>query len=267
MHAIEWAVLIKLSTPLGETHVGTLMFCLPAPFSGGDLVVRHNGNEVIFDWANQVVDKNNKHQITWGFLYSDVEHEVLPVTRGTRITLAYDVFRLQTSDLAPAINARPILYGLQNLIQHPSSFLPEGGQIAIGLAHGYPSAGSAAFKKNLPNYLKGQDAAVLDAIRSLGLSYQLIAVYPFDDWEPEPEGDEEDMSLLSKDWTCNDVLVSDSFECGTCDYQWEGCQASLVEEQGGESREDYVWLRLSGGCGYQNSFVSYGNEVGNEVPL
>lgn len=226
-------------------------------------MVRHNGHQVVFDWANQVMTKEN--QIAWGFLYSDVEHEVLPVTGGTRITLAYDVFRLETPDLAPSVNARPIVYGLKDLIKPSSKFLPEGGTVVIGCQHGYPSNGTTDFIKRLADHLKGVDAAALDALKSLGLNWSIIAVYPFDHrYFDDSEDDSDSDSLLSKDWTCCTELVSSNFECGEYDGQWDQGGWNLVREQGGVMRKDFVWLQETTQSGYANNFVSYGNEVGGQ---
>ncbi|WVQ82676.1 hypothetical protein IAT38_004808 [Cryptococcus sp. DSM 104549] len=60
-------------TPKGDTRIGTLMLCLPSEFTGGELVVRHKDTDVTFDWATK-----SKTDISWGFLFSDCEHEVLP---------------------------------------------------------------------------------------------------------------------------------------------------------------------------------------------
>lgn len=78
------------STPRGEDHLGTLMFCLPTTFTGGELVVRSKAaQQITFDWAAASLEGT----ISWGFLYADCDHEVLPVLSGTRITISYDVFR------------------------------------------------------------------------------------------------------------------------------------------------------------------------------
>ena len=53
---------------------------------GGELVVRHQGKEIKFDWSKDC------QNIQWGAFYSDCEHEVLPVTSGYRITLTYNLY-------------------------------------------------------------------------------------------------------------------------------------------------------------------------------
>ena len=64
------------------------MIYLPSAFTGGELVTRHQGRQVVFDWS--VLSGS---QIQWAGFYSDVEHEVLPVTSGYRITLTYNLYK------------------------------------------------------------------------------------------------------------------------------------------------------------------------------
>ena len=61
------------------------------PFSGGSLVPRHLGREVIFDWSSSFQGSHGQN-IQWAAFFSDVEHEILPVTSGHRITLTYNLY-------------------------------------------------------------------------------------------------------------------------------------------------------------------------------
>jgi predicted 2-oxoglutarate/Fe(II)-dependent dioxygenase YbiX len=66
--------------PHSKDMFGSLMVCLPSEFTGGTLVTRHQGREVTFDWSASAATH-------WAAFFSDVEHEVLPVTSGHQITL------------------------------------------------------------------------------------------------------------------------------------------------------------------------------------
>ncbi|KAF6809483.1 2og-fe oxygenase superfamily protein, partial [Colletotrichum sojae] len=63
---------------------GTFVVCLPCPHEGGDVVVKHRGRTKTF--------KTSEHPrgsfVAW---YSDVSHEVLPVTSGYRVVLTYNL--------------------------------------------------------------------------------------------------------------------------------------------------------------------------------
>ncbi|KAK0716561.1 hypothetical protein B0T21DRAFT_425871 [Apiosordaria backusii] len=55
---------------------GTLVIALPSPHQGGDVVVKHCGQTMTF--------KTSEHPQSFVCWYSDVSHEVLPVTSGYR---------------------------------------------------------------------------------------------------------------------------------------------------------------------------------------
>lgn len=64
---------------------GTLAICLPSAHEGGELIVKHCGQKKIF--------KSSKHEQSFSAWYSDVSHEVLPVTSGYRWVLTYNLAR------------------------------------------------------------------------------------------------------------------------------------------------------------------------------
>ena len=79
-----------VDTPRSEQMLGSLVVCLPTEFSGGELVTRHYGHTVKFDWSSP--PDNPRKTASWAVFFSDVEHEVLPVTQGHRITLTYNLY-------------------------------------------------------------------------------------------------------------------------------------------------------------------------------
>ncbi len=66
----------------------SLVIILPTVHQGGALVLRQDGEEHVFD-ADAMLAKTKPEQpyISYIVFYSDVEHEVLPVTSGYRVTL------------------------------------------------------------------------------------------------------------------------------------------------------------------------------------
>ncbi|CAH0055571.1 unnamed protein product [Clonostachys solani] len=62
---------------------GTLVISLPSPHTGGDVVVKHCGEKKVFRTSQA-----EHSSICW---YSDVTHEVLPVTSGYRWVLTYNL--------------------------------------------------------------------------------------------------------------------------------------------------------------------------------
>ena len=66
--------------------VATLVVALPVWGSGGEIVVRHRGEEVVIDMR---VDEPS--EIAWAAFYADCEHEIRPVLDGHRIVLVYSL--------------------------------------------------------------------------------------------------------------------------------------------------------------------------------
>ena len=67
---------------------GTLVIVLPSLFSGGGLMVRHNGREMQLD-----LKRDDPAELGFAAFYADCVHEVLPVTEGSRLTLVYNLVR------------------------------------------------------------------------------------------------------------------------------------------------------------------------------
>ncbi|KIJ24283.1 hypothetical protein M422DRAFT_109292, partial [Sphaerobolus stellatus SS14] len=65
-------------TPKSEQHLGTLIVGLPSAFTGDSLRFSHKEREHVIDWSDIMSKFQEKNTIPWAFLFSDVEHEVLP---------------------------------------------------------------------------------------------------------------------------------------------------------------------------------------------
>jgi hypothetical protein len=68
---------------------GSLVIVLPTAFQGEELVIRHDGKEHKFNASDKVTSEGDLVAVPWITFFSDVEHEVLPVTDGYRVTLTY----------------------------------------------------------------------------------------------------------------------------------------------------------------------------------
>ena len=62
---------------------GSLVVCLPSPHEGGEVVVKHCGEKKVFSTSSAA-----QSFVCW---YSDVSHEVLPVTAGYGWVLTYNL--------------------------------------------------------------------------------------------------------------------------------------------------------------------------------
>jgi hypothetical protein len=66
---------------------GSLVIVFPTPHEGGALHLRHRGNEWIFDSGQALADSTSQPSIGYVAFFSDIEHEIAPVTSGHRVTL------------------------------------------------------------------------------------------------------------------------------------------------------------------------------------
>lgn len=106
--------------------------CLPSPFQGGNLIVRHEGRTVDFDWQHKSAET-----IQWAAFYSDCEHEITTITHGERVTLTYNLYAVTESldkgnRLGAIVDPRSLpLYGeFRSLLGMPG-FMAKGKCLGI----------------------------------------------------------------------------------------------------------------------------------------
>lgn len=137
----------------------TLVIVLPSVYTGGELLVRHRGEEARLDLA-----VSEPSELAYAAFYADCVHEVLPVTSGCRLALIYTL-RRRDGGVPPE---PPSYAGEQarvaDLLRHwadakaqPDDDTPE--KLIYPLEHAYSSA-ELAFAA-----LKGVDAAVAEVVR------------------------------------------------------------------------------------------------------
>lgn len=67
----------------------TLVIVLPSEYQGGELVIKHQQQAVTLD-----LRCNDASEIAFAAFYADCVHEVLPITQGCRLTLIYNLVRI-----------------------------------------------------------------------------------------------------------------------------------------------------------------------------
>ena len=155
-----------VDTPRGQEMFGSLVVCLPSRFTGGALSVRHQSKEVVFDWSS-----NPAQKIQWAAFFSDVEHEVLPVADGYRVTLTYNLCHSekigsQVASVDP--KQSPFYKELAAALGNPH-FMREGGVLGFACRHKYVLTDLNSVESS-PLLLKGADHNIYAAAKSLGLS-------------------------------------------------------------------------------------------------
>ncbi|KAI7492371.1 hypothetical protein KC367_g9129, partial [Hortaea werneckii] len=187
-----------VDTPRNATQIGSLVVCLPVAFSGGELVVRHQGQEIIHDWGR--INNNNANiiapaaaaaaaeppAINWTAFHSDCAHEVLPLHTGHRLTLTYNLFLshgtglLNLPHLLPhrlTPHHLPLAPHLHRALANPD-FKPDGGYLAFWLRHRYPLTHPVGCEF-VVEMLKGADLSILAAVRGVGLRCSVERVEHF----------------------------------------------------------------------------------------
>lgn len=184
------------------TMVGTLVLVWPSAHIGGELRIRHAGQEARFSSQHL-----RTPSMRWFAFYADCQHEVLPVEEGWRIVLTFDLLVRAVRDSPRASASRPILKALRTLFQDEDR--PRLKPWVFLLEHEYSERGLRW------SALKGADRPRVAALRAaadeLGLVASLALAEIHELWsatgesawqrgkarEPEPE------ELLDEDMVLN----------------------------------------------------------------
>lgn len=161
---------------------GSLVIVYPTPHVGGELVLRHEGKEWTFDSAS-ITAEQREPSLAYVTFFSDVEHEVLEVKSGYRVTVTYNLY-FAASDPSPPVHPQTFGSHLQAVLQRfleDPSFLPNGGHLGFGLSHRYPveldeqisADNGLPMLRELETRLKGGDAIILKVCTELGLKASL----------------------------------------------------------------------------------------------
>ena len=124
-----------VDTPRSEKMFGSLVVCLPTQFTGGELIVRHHKQEIKYDWSSTASDTSST--LHWAAFFSDVEHEVLPVIEGYRVTLTYNLsYNSKASDLTFDVKTYSFYKLLQAALSNPV-FMRDGGVLGFNSHYSY----------------------------------------------------------------------------------------------------------------------------------
>ncbi|MGL4551158.1 MAG: 2OG-Fe(II) oxygenase, partial [Gemmataceae bacterium] len=80
-----------------DRMVATLVVVLPSQFEGGELVVRHDGQERVIDLAPEAASL-----LQYAAFYADCEHEVRPLRSGHRLCVVYNLTLAKSKKRLPA---------------------------------------------------------------------------------------------------------------------------------------------------------------------
>ncbi|TID25845.1 hypothetical protein E6O75_ATG03708 [Venturia nashicola] len=206
---------------------GTLVICLPSKHAGGEVLLSHAGQERTLDTAT--TSAFDLTALSW---YSDVKHEIRPITSGYRLVLTYNLVDSSRSAVkqsaAQVYEKRNELDGLLQLWKRD---LDPPEKLIYILDHQYtkPSLGI----KNL----KGQDRALgqhLDTICSQN-GFQLLFAQMTKNKSDEDYGYEKDLSLKHLVLP-NGLLIADS-----CDVEEEEILQEDPFDREADSADEAEW--------------------------
>ncbi len=131
----------------------TLVIVLPSKHSGGELIVRHLGREVVLDLRPE-----DPSEIGLAAFYADCVHEVRPVVAGYRLTLVYNLRFLGKKRALKAPDYRSEQAGIAELLRQWAGAEDEPDKLVLPLEHAYTPA-ELSF-----DALKGADAGVASVL-------------------------------------------------------------------------------------------------------
>jgi hypothetical protein len=236
---------------------GSLVVVFPTPHTGGALVLRHDKCEWTLDSGAELAAPNEP-KVAYAAFFSNVEHEVLPVTSGHRVTITYNLYWDRSTgvpdaaaEAARAQDEATLAEALAALLRSPD-ILPEGGMLAFGLAHEYPVDENGSLGE-IQHALKGPDALLVRALRKLGLQGNVMAQYEARD--PDEYGI----------WMCDELLdFRHQMEIENEGEFIHNAGGVLITAGDRQSRSDETpihWVTPVGTQSVEQNYVHYGNEV------
>lgn len=173
---------VHKDTPREPSVFGTLVVCLPLPFSGGRLVVEQQ-SRATFDWERRSYwgssPETEARRICWAAFFGDVDHHIETVTSGCRATLTYELRRAPDSEVAvpgqPGEAEAAFAAALAEALADPK-FVSDGGQLGVPCLHLYavPTRERTLPFASLRDYLKGRDRLVAVALERAGLVPRVV---------------------------------------------------------------------------------------------
>ena len=239
---------------------GSLVIVFPTAHEGGALVLRDAGKEWVIDAAHDI-KQNPDPCVAFVAFYGDVEHEVLPITSGYRVTMTYNLYY----ERAPSINYvrttidqiyEPLKAALEWMLSDPV-ILPKGGYLGFGLRREY-GLSSESDLRSVELNLKGSDALLMRICLELSMDVSLRMLYNADGTD--------DYDVLSEqvhdfpDALCDELVTDHLFN------EHSDVIRVFTEETRHWAKEDEAgttikWVTTDLDFGYVSQLlVSYGNE-------
>ncbi len=138
-----------------DRMVATLVVVLPSSYEGGELIVRHDGQERTIDFQ---ADENSAFQVHFAAFYADCEHEVRPLKQGYRLALVYNLTVAKSKKAITAPRASEHIERIAPLVDEWAKD-EAAEKLVITLGHQYTKDGIAW------DSLKGADRVKASVLR------------------------------------------------------------------------------------------------------
>jgi hypothetical protein len=173
----------------------SLVLILPSHHRGGELILKHDDAEHVFDAAKELDGLMN--HVAFAAFYSDIDHEVREVIGGDRITVTYNLYWSKSEeqmllDSTPfedpmtvpmprsgiQFHTTPFQNAIVSLLSD-EKFMPNGGLLGFALQHLYPipAKQTELAKLRVSPRLKGRDALLAHVCHEMSLRCDLRVVY------------------------------------------------------------------------------------------
>lgn len=165
-----------------DRMVATLVVVLPSNYKGGELVVRHEGQEQVVDFGGA----DSQFKIQFAAFYADCEHEVKPLRSGHRLCLIYNLTLAKSKKALGAPRNSEHIPKVAEILRDWKDAADAPPKLAVTLAHQYTQEGLSW------DALKGVDrarASVLAEAAAQAGCQAFLALLTF--WESgSAEGDD-----------------------------------------------------------------------------
>ncbi|MCJ1464002.1 hypothetical protein MMC07_002612 [Pseudocyphellaria aurata] len=236
-----------IDTPRSHNMMGSLVICLPSAHTGGQLVVQHGKSRVKYNFGSQL--EQDGSCVQWVFFYSDVQHEILEVKTGHRVTLTYNLYATP-AEVSPLRSVSLITGGFGKALSEAldaAQFLPDGGALGFSCHFLYPHTGQG-FDSVM---LKGIDALIMATAKQLHLEVELQPVWKpdYDDcWAREGEGCERAKCAKAAGTMPSSYAVGGKMALSICEgeaYMDGGCEPleMLPKDCNAKPSASFLWVQ------------------------
>ena len=223
---------------------GSLVVVFPTFHEGGALFLRHRGHEWIFD-SGQALAAVDKPTIGYVAFFSNIEHQVAPVTSGHRVALTYNLYFGHCGPVPEHyIVSKPPQLPIQGIFREAfeallgnPEFMADGGTLAFGLRHVYPMENGL---DDVHEDLKGSDKVVYQSVRALGFESALYVYYDSFRNSPPREVIVDRLPHFYNEWDIKNQILQDERNGARVHVYQEGEEISDRCYHGGAQAVEWV---------------------------